>query len=132
MWRIISGIDSLMHSLKLRAITLVVFHTRIILINSHCSYKLCKCWRENGYYKKIWETTAVDKLYSWHISTHHSCTTKQTSVVHSQILIDFLKIYNYSWQVRFLSFGWKKGKEKEKRGELEREERIREEGSLFI
>lgn len=37
-----SGIDSIMHSLKLRAIMLVVFYTRVILINFHCSYKFCK------------------------------------------------------------------------------------------
>lgn len=91
MWRIISGIDSLIHSLKLRAIILVVFYTRVILINSHCSYKLCKCRREIGYYTKIWKTTAVDKLYSWHILTCHSCRMQLTSGVHSQLLIAFLK-----------------------------------------
>lgn len=108
-----------MHSLKLRAVTLVVFHTRIILLNSHCSYKLFKCWRENGYYKKIGETTAVDKLYSWHISIHHSCRMQQTSAVHSQLLIYFFKIYNCSTQVRFLSFGWKK-RQKEERKDRDR------------
>lgn len=126
MWRIISGIVSLMHSLKLRAIILVVFYTKVILINSHYSYKFCKCWRENEYDTKIWKTTAVDKLYSWHILTHHSCRMQLTSVVHSQLLIVFLKntITHCKWV--FCLLDKRKGKRKRRRdGEMERKGRKR-------
>lgn len=132
MWRIISGIDSLMHSLKLKAIILVVFYTRVILINSHCIYKLCKCWRENGYYTKIWKTTAVDKLYSWHILTHHSCRMQLKSVVHSKLLIAFLKntIIHCKWVFCLSDERKRKRKRKEKWRER-REEENKEEGTVF-
>lgn len=133
MRRIISGIDSLMHRLKLRAIILVVFYTRVILISFHCSYKPCKCQREIGYYTKIWKTTAVDKLYSWHILTCHGCRMQLTSVVHSQLLITFLKntIAHCKWGFCLLD----REREREKRGgenERWREKRGRKDLSLHM